>query len=329
MYLLQLCLGPTALTVATDYAGKFTEIGKAISYAQEHAIPTVTVLAGTYPAVTVSATPAVAVIGQSKSLNEYSQNKVTIADGNSALIIAASIDGIEFKNINFVNTGSGKAATIAGTKNGFYDCQFISRSGTGISTNPGVAVIANSLIQASDIAIDGTATLYVFNTAIILLKNEGRVADTKGSISSGTLFNSTTVLDRCTVSEQSGNSEGQIYLAAAKGPGSVVVFRSSGLENSIAGSGVHIDDTTQDDRNLYAEYSNTGPGAFANNIDKRSEFVSLLSSSDLAPFTISAVFANADPKVAISDNYWIDTAVLSAIESADVVAPSTNPGGGT
>ncbi|KAJ5989665.1 hypothetical protein N7481_004875 [Penicillium waksmanii] len=282
---------PFAVTVATDDAGKFTDIGKAISYAQKHAIPTVTVLAGTYPAITVSATPSVAVIGQPKSQNDYSQNKVTIADDNSALIITASIDGIEFKNIDFVNTGSGKAAIIAGAKNVLYNCQFIS-------------------------------------PAIILLKYGGRVADTKGSTSSGTLLNSTTVLDRCIVSEQSGGSDDHIYLVAAKGPGSVVVFRSSGLESSIAGSGVHIDDTTQDDRNLHAEYSNTGPGAYANNIDKRSEFVSLLSSADLAPFTISAVLADADPKVAISDS-----AVLSAMESADVVAPpttsSTNPGGGT
>jgi len=163
-----------AITVATDSAGAFTQIGDAVSYAQKHDIPTVTVLAGTYPAVTISATTPIIVVGESKNENDYSQNEVSISGEDSALSVSVSA-GIDFKYINFVNTGSGSAASIAGTKNGFYSCQFLSPNGGALVADQGIDIIANSFMQASDTAIGGTATLYIFNTPIILLGESARV----------------------------------------------------------------------------------------------------------------------------------------------------------
>ncbi|KAJ5215152.1 pectinesterase family protein [Penicillium citrinum] len=151
-----------AITVATDSAGALTQIGDAASYAQTHDIPTVTVLAGTYSAVTISATAPITVVAESKNENDCSQNE------DSALSISASA-GIDFKNINFVNTGSGSAARIAGTKNGFYSCQFLSPNGGALVANQGIAIIANSFMKASDTTVEGTATFYIFNTPIMLL----------------------------------------------------------------------------------------------------------------------------------------------------------------
>ena len=83
--LTHLRLASAAVTVAKDDSGTFTDIAKAISYAQKNEIPTVTVLAGTYPAVIVSATPSVVVVGESESNNDYTQNKVTIEADEAAL----------------------------------------------------------------------------------------------------------------------------------------------------------------------------------------------------------------------------------------------------
>lgn len=61
-------------------------IGDATTYAQSHGLPTVTVLAATYTqAVAVSATPTMTVIGQRDVTDDYTQNKVTLANGGTIL----------------------------------------------------------------------------------------------------------------------------------------------------------------------------------------------------------------------------------------------------
>lgn len=138
-------------------------------------------------------------VAESKNENDCSQNEVSISGKDSALSISVSA-GIDFKNINFVNTGSGSAARIAGTKNGFYSCQFLSPNGGALVANQGIAIIANSFMKASDTTVEGTATFYIFNTPIMLLGESVRVIYAQGKTRDGILLNSTTIIDRCSIS---------------------------------------------------------------------------------------------------------------------------------
>ncbi|KAJ5320292.1 hypothetical protein N7508_000575 [Penicillium antarcticum] len=111
----------TAIIVASDGTGQFTAIQDGISYAQIHAIPTVTVLAGTYTySITVSATPTVTV------------------------------------NVNLINTGANYAdMVLKGNKYAFYDCQIVSTGTLGITASVGLGVIANLYIETLDKIIYG------------------------------------------------------------------------------------------------------------------------------------------------------------------------------
>ncbi|KAJ5741184.1 pectin lyase-like protein [Penicillium malachiteum] len=320
------------ITVATDKAGQFTAIGDAIAYAQHNDVPTVTVLEGTYPAVTVSATPSVAVIGQSDNPDGFSDDKVTISEAGTALTISVNVDGFTFANINFVDTASkGSAVKIQGTKLAFYSCQFISAGPVGIETGLGLGLIADSYIEAQETAIDGKATLYLFRTSISPIESSALVLSTLGTTSDDVLYNSTIVFDRGTISPKSGEDTTSVFLAKAKGPGSVAVYRNSDLDGFIAATGVHVDDLTEDPRNLYGEYGNTGEGAYLNNKDARSPYVTLISTSELSPFALRPVLSGAYPDFATSDTSWIDPDVLADIDKSDAVTPSTGTGddGGT
>ncbi|KAJ5757281.1 Pectinesterase catalytic [Penicillium nucicola] len=303
------------ITVATDASGQFTGIDEAIAYAQSHQVPTVTVLAGTYPAVTVSATPAVAVIGQSNSKNVYSENEVVVSSTGKVLTISVDVTQITFKNVNFVNKASADAAAmIRGGKNGFYQCRFVS-SGSGIVAELGLAVIANSYIEASENMISGAGTMYIYNTAIVPTNSSATITFNEGHVLGNTLYNSTVIIDHSTVYSESREGVESAYLAAAKDPGSVVVFRSSSLDKSIASTGIRLDTVTSNEQNFYGEYENIGPGAYPNNDADRYKYVSLLDRSELARYTLQAVLAGAYPTFATSSTLWIDPAVLAAIEN--------------
>ncbi|KAJ5546964.1 Pectinesterase catalytic [Penicillium frequentans] len=316
----------TVVAVATDGSAQFTAIGDAIVYAQSHGIPTVTVSAGTYTqAVTISATPTVTVIGQSSNEDDYSQNEVTITNAGTVLTVNNNVQQVVFKNINFSNTGASYGAMVLkGNKYAFYDCQIVSTGALGITASVGLGVIADSYIEALDKIIYGAASIYVYNTEIVPVDSSAIVAYMKGTTStSSILYNSTVVFDHVTVAQKSGASNSNVFLASANGAGTVVVYRDSVLGSLIAASGVHVDTTTQDGENFFAEYSDTGAGAYSSNVATRSKYVSLLDASDLSEYSVAAVFAAAYPTYASSDTTWIDSSVLAAIESADVITTTS------
>lgn len=229
------------VVVATDSSGQFTAIGEAIAYAQRQGIPTVTVKAGTYThAVTVSATPSVTIIGETANENDYAQNQVTTSATNP-LVISVNVLGITFSNINFVNTATGSygAATIRGSKNAFYQCQFVSAGSLGITANLGLGIIANSYIEALDKVIYSYPTLYIYNTTVVPVGSSALVVYNKGYTSGATLYNSIVVFDSCSVQQKAGTSNKNVYMAAANnGGGSVVIFRNTFLAGLIAATGV-------------------------------------------------------------------------------------------
>ena len=310
-----------------DGSGQFTAIQDGISYAQSNAIPTVTVLAGTYTqAVTVSATPTVTVLGQSDQTDDYAQNKVVITNAGTVLTVNNNVQQVNFKNINFVNTGAAYGAMVLkGNKYAFYDCQIVSTGTLGITASVGLGVIANSYIEALDKIIYGGASLYVFNTNVVPIDNSALLSYMKGTTSSSsTLYNSTVVFDHVTVAANSGTSTSNVYLSAANGPGTVVLYRNSNLGSCVAASGAHVDAISQDGFNTFVEYSNNGAGAYASNAATRSQYVSVVDASALSAYSISAVFAATYPNYASSNTAWIDSSILAAIESADVVTSTTS-----
>ncbi|KAJ5380676.1 uncharacterized protein N7496_003104 [Penicillium cataractarum] len=290
-----------AVTVAPDGSGQFTAIGDAISYAQGKDIPTVTVLSGTYPAITIESTPSVTIVAETKNEYDYTQNEVVVSSDGTALTISANLAGLTVKNVKFVNTGSsGSAAILKGTDLGFYQCQFISSGDSAISANQVLAVIANSYIEAPTNLIEGSGDIYIFNTVIVPTGSSAVVVYVEGPTSNG---KSTVAIDRSRVSQKPGVNNDNVYLAAAAGPGAVVVYRDSALGALIAPSGVKIDSRTQNDANLFGEYDTTGAGAYLNNQDARSGFVSYLETSSLSSVSISAIVADGN-----SDTTWIDPA---------------------
>ncbi|CAG7922363.1 unnamed protein product [Penicillium olsonii] len=318
----------TAVTVATDSNGQFTAIGDAIAYAQTHAIPTVTVLAGTYTqAVTVSATPTVTVIGQSDVTDDYNQNKVTITNSGTALTINNNVKQVSFKNLNFANTASASGVmTLKGNKYAFYDCQIVSTGTLGITASVGLGMIANSYLEAVDKVIYGGANIYVYNTEIVPVASSALLAYMKGTTQTitSTLYNSTVVFDHVTVAAKSGSSISNVALASANGAGVVVLYRNSALGSLIAATGAHVDTTTQDGFNLITEYANTGLGSYSSNAVNRAKYVSTLDASSLSQYSVGSVFAAAYPSYASADATWVDSAVLAAIDSADVINTSTS-----
>ncbi|GLI81085.1 hypothetical protein PoHVEF18_009454 [Penicillium ochrochloron] len=317
----------TVVTVATDGSGEFTAIGAAISYAQSHAIPSVTVLAGTYTeAITISATPTVTVVGQTTAKDDYSQNQVVITNSGTVLTVNNNALDVNFQKVNFVNTASAFGAMVLkGNKYAFYDCRIVSTGTLGITASVGLGVIANSYIEALDKVIYGGANLYVYNTEIVPVDSSAILAYMKGTKDSSLkLWNSTVIFDHVTVSQKLGASNNYVYLGAANGPGMVVLYRNSVLGGLIAASGAHNDATTLDGYNLIAEYDNTGAGAYTSNAATRAAFVSLLSASDLSQYSISAIFAAAYPSYATSDTQWIDSSVLASIQAADVITSSSS-----
>ncbi|KAJ5733416.1 Pectinesterase catalytic [Penicillium malachiteum] len=316
-----------SITVAIDGSGQFTAIGDAISYAQSNGIPTVTISAGTYTqAITVSATPTVTVVGQSSNSDDYTDNEVTITNAGTVLTVDNNVEQVSFKNINFKNTGSAYGALILkGNKYAFYDCQIVSTGTLGITASVGLGVIANSYVEAVDKVIYGAASLYVFNTELVPTDSSALLTYMKGTTATdSTLYNSTVVLDTVTVTQKSGLSNTNVFLAAANGAGTVVVYRNSVLGSFIAASGVHVDTITQDGYNFFGEYSNTGSGAYASNSATRTKYVSLLDASEVAQYSMSEVFAAAYPSYASSDTTWVDSAVLAKIKSDDSAVATTS-----
>lgn len=258
--------------------------------------------------------------------SDYSQNEVIITNAGTVLTVNNNVQQVSFKNINFLNTGSAYGAMVLkGNKFAFYDCQIISQGTLGVTASVGVGVIANSYVEALDKIIYGAANLYIYNTDLVPVDSSNLVSYMKGTLSGTTLLaNSTTVFDHVTVSSKSGSSTKNVYLFAANNAGANILIRNSALSSVIASTGAHVDSISQDGYNQFMEYANTGAGAYASNAASRSTYVSLLDSSEVSDYSISAVFGGAYSDYASSDVSWVDASVLAAIESADVIATSTS-----
>ncbi|KAI1373849.1 pectin lyase fold/virulence factor [Hypoxylon crocopeplum] len=323
-----------AITVSPDGSTGYSSIGAAITYAQANGYSVVNVLAGTYTEnVLISGTAAVTVVGETTSgSTDYTGNLVNLSNGGGALAPLTfntnSGKGVAWKNINFLNTNSSSTAGLVylrGSKNAFYSCAFTAAGSVAFTGSYASGIIANSYLEATDKVISSYASLYVYGSTITATTTNANLVYNKGAISGTTLYNSTVVLDTCSVIQKAGKSNTNVFLAAANGVGSVVVYRDTSLASFIAGSGVHVDLTTQDARNAYIEFRTSGAGSYSSKVSSRAAYVSWITDvTALSAYDISTFFITAYPTVAVTTVDWIDSAVLSAIQASNAADSSSS-----
>lgn len=146
----------TALTVATDGFADFTAINQAIAAAQNSAIPTVSVLAGTYSeSVVIQGTQTVTVAGPTAS--SYAGNQVVVAAAASAGVFSFNTqksNGVTFRNINVTNTGTialakAPAVNVYGS-NMLFDTVALVSSGLGSYTASfGTSLLAHCYVEGA------------------------------------------------------------------------------------------------------------------------------------------------------------------------------------
>ncbi|KAK9785234.1 putative Pectin lyase fold/virulence factor [Seiridium cardinale] len=310
-----------------------TGIASAIAYAQSNGVPTVTIKAGTYTeAIVISATAAVTIVGETNTVKrrddgsssaDYSQNLVTIANAAAAplTISSTSAKGATFRNINFSNTNSASvlgAVSLKGSQHAFYSCQFLAAGAVAIQGGISSALIADSYIEATDKVIYQYPSLYIYSSTITATAKSGNLIYTQASSytanSVTSSYNSTVVFDSCNVAQKSGSTNTYVSLFTGNGAGSVALYRNSTLGSFIAPSGAHVDAKTQATGNTYIEFLTSGAGSYSQNVNARSQYVTLATSgSQVAAYEIPTFFANVNPTVATTQTSWVDQGVLSRI----------------
>ncbi|THZ41685.1 pectin lyase-like protein, partial [Aureobasidium pullulans] len=306
----------TALTVATDASGQYTAINAAISAAQNSGIPTVVVKAGTYSeAIAVSGTQTVTVVGPSASSVAQNQVNVIASGSNGVVNIATSSSkGVTFKNLNLTNAatdGTAPAVYIRGSKHGFYNCALISGSTGVYFSSYGTALIANSYIEGVDKLFTNFPTVYVYGSTIVPTNSSALIVYAKG-VAAGMMNagNSTVVIDSSSVAQKAGLVNTNVFLAAANGNFTQVVYRNTNLGNLVASSGFHP--TSCKYINFFGEFSNVGPSSYSANAINRSKVCDIQMTVDQAnAFTIDQVFGYTFAGYNSFDTTWVDSDVLS------------------
>ena len=144
----------TALTVALDGSAEFTAINAAIAAAQNRAIPTVSVQAGTYSeTVVIQGTQTVTIAGPIAS--SFANNQVKIIAEATAGVVSFNTQkstGVVFRNVNITNTisvaGTKAPAFYASGSNMLLDTVALVSGGLGVyQAGLGTTLITNSYIE--------------------------------------------------------------------------------------------------------------------------------------------------------------------------------------
>jgi pectin methylesterase-like acyl-CoA thioesterase len=326
----------SAITVAADGSGQFTAINAAVLAAQNSAVPTVTILPGTYSeAVNVPGAATVTIVGATATAAaDWSQNQVTIAYPGAALSIGTdSTNGVTLRNLNFVNTAvvakdaNAPAVAPRGRNIGFYGCSIISPGGQAVYASSGLTFIANSYIEGSTKLFANVPTVYVYNSKLVATSSSALIVYNKGVAGQGVFANSSVVIDSSSIEQKSGSANSGVFLAAPNGAGAVAIFRNTAMGALITPVGVYS--TAATTPSFYGEFVNTGPGSYSKNAAARSSYDIALTADQVSRFTIDKIYGNAQLPFASTSLGWIDQAVLSALQESDAAqlasAPAASP----
>lgn len=312
--------GSSVVTVAPTSA-QFSDVNAAVSYAQNSGIPTVSILAGTYSAVTIMGTQTITLAGPTASA--VSDNQVVIASNGitgSLSFGTSNGRGLTLRNLNLTNSaassGVGPAISAKGVDVGVYTCALISSAQGVYSASYGVTLIANSYIQGTDKLFYNYPTVYLYGSTIVPTVSGASIFYGKGATIGATSYNATLVVDSSSVQGSVSN----VYLATPNGAAGLinVVYRNTALGSLIAGSGVYSTACSAPG-SVFGEFQNTGLGAYANNAAARGaascDFQ--LSVDQVSSYSLKSIFANAFSGYASTDLSWVDSSVLSSIQTSD------------
>ncbi|KAK3637774.1 hypothetical protein LTR56_011980 [Elasticomyces elasticus] len=311
-----------AVTVGPTSA-QFSDIGAAVTFAQNSAIPSVVVLAGTYSAFTIAGTQTVTVSGPSATAVSDNQVVVSSSGTTGSLAIGSSgAKGATFRNLNFTNTattGAGPAVAMRGLNMAFYGCALVSSAVNVYTASYGITLLANSYVEGTDKLFANYPTVYAFNTAIVPTGSSASILYSKGALIGGVNYNATLVLDSGSVSAKAGSAASNVYLATPNGAFGYLtaIFRGSSLGSLVSAGGVYSSSCSVVAN--FGEFGTTGAGCYSNNAASRGSASCdyQLSASQVSAYTIDQVFGNAFSPYSNKDTTWIDADVLSAIQSAD------------
>jgi hypothetical protein len=311
--------------VATASA-QFTDINVAVVYAQKSGIPSISVLAGTYSAVTVAGTQTLTIAGPSASV--VSDNQVVITSNNEIGSVSFGTSGgrgLTLRNLNLTNTattGVGPAINAKGINLGVYTCALVSSAQGVYQASYGITIIANSLVQGPDKLFYNYPTAYVYASTIVPTGSGNSIFYGKGNAISGVNYNATLVVDSSSVQGSASN----VYLATPNGAAGLinVIFRNSSLGSVVAASGVYSTACSAPG-SVFGEFQNSGPGSYSSNAASRgaSSCDYLLSADQVSAYTISKVFGNAFSGFASSDLTWVDSSVLESIQGSNAAQVSS------
>jgi pectin methylesterase-like acyl-CoA thioesterase len=323
----------SAITVAADGSGQFTAINAAVIAAQNSGIPTVTVLPGTYSeAVTVTGAATVTIVGATATpAADWSQNQVTISFPAAALSIgSSSAKGVTLRNINFVNsatTSPGTAAvavSLRGSNIAFYGCSIVSPGITAVSASTGLAFFANSYIEGYDKLIYNAPTMYIYSSTIVPLSSiSASIVYNKGGNVGTTFYNSTVVIDSCTIEQKPGYTNTGVFLAVPNGPSAVAIYRNTAMGSLISPYGIYSSASTTP--SFYGEFLSTGAGSYAKNSATRPSYDVALTADQVSRFTIDKVYANAFAPYGNPSLSWVDQDVLSALQASNDAQVASAP----
>jgi len=335
--------GPrTAITVAADGSGQFTAINAAVLAAQNSAIPTVTVLPGTYSEfVSVTGAATVTIVGATATAAaDWSQNQVTIAypavyPAAVLGIGSSSAKGVTIRNINLVNSlavsaSSNTNAVVVAVRAyniAFYGCSIVSPGALAVSSSLGLTFFANSYFEGTDKIFYNVPTFYIYNSKIVPLNSGSSIVFSKGAVgaTAGSPFaNSTVVIDSSSIEQKAGTTTSNVYLAAPNGvtAGAVAIFRGTTIGSLIAPAGIHPNGAMYS--SFYGEFLNTGPGS---DPKTRASYDVALTADQISRFTIDKIFGNAQAPYASTSLAWIDQDVLSALQNSDAAQLAAAPPG--
>ncbi|PNS14722.1 hypothetical protein CAC42_1744 [Sphaceloma murrayae] len=309
-----------AVTVALDGSAQYTDINAAVSFAQNNAIPSVVVQAGTYSPITVTGTQTITVVGPTATAVSDNQVVVLGSGANPALSIgSSSTKGSTFRFLNFTNPSTSNVASAVsarGVNLGLYNCALISGAQAVYSASYGITIIADSYIEGTDKLFYNYPTVYLYRSTVVPTASGASILYSKGASIGGQWYNATLVVDSSAVSQKPGSSASGVWLATPNGLNNytTAVYRNTSLANLIAAGGVYS--TTCSVIATYGEFQTSGPGSYSlNSAARAANCDRLLSSDQVSLYTVDRIFANAFAGFSNADTAWIDQSVLSAINT--------------
>lgn len=252
---------------------------------------------------------------------DWSANQATILSPSIPFSINTNgVKGVTLRNINFVNSATtaatvgAVAVSLRGPNVAFYGCSFVS-PGTGVITSTyGTTFIANSYVEGSDKLFNNLPSIYVYKSTIVPLSSSALIVYSKGATLNSVFYNSSVIIDSSSVERKSGYTNTNVFLAAANGVGSTVIYRNTALGSLIAATGFHPSSTSAN--SYYGEYLTTGSGSYGKVATPRPAYDIPLTASQVSQFTVDKVFGNAFYPYGTTDVSWVDADVQSSLQAS-------------